>query len=351
MPAFLAVFVVVGSIVAFATAIATCFLRAAHRIKVAQRAEASIGGEIRPLVEGEDVVLFGTVRHLEDRDVAVKVSVRQTGREAESSGSWSHSWIEIDREIVVAPFLLELAGGQLVRIAPPKNVEVADTLDQKVWIDRNHRVLSAELVPGEQIYARGRLERSDIAVPSSAYRDVKWGWGLVPADGQMLLSSEPLGVGLRQRATFHKWYGQCAIFFLIATQLSLVFFHQRALGDTVPATITNKHYYTSTDSEGDTSHHHVIRVSAHVVLTDPDVEIGGSDYASVDEGITVPVRRGSADNWDLGASPTLNWIHGGVVAVATFAFWCIYLARRRSSRPWFRRKVNDNGTGRLPDHG
>lgn len=350
MPAALAIMAVASSLLLLGAAVVIGALRGVHRSRVAARAEASMGGETRPFVEGEDVVLYGTVRHLEDQTIAVKVSIFQDGSEAESSGSWTHSWIEIDREIEVAPFLLEVAGGQLVRIAPPKNVDVADTLDQKVWIDRNRRVLSAELVPGEKIYAKGRLERSDVAAPSSAYRDVQWGWGLVPVDGQMLLSSEPLGAGLRQRAAFHRGYAWIALGLLAALQLTLVWFYGRALGDTVTATVTTKSYSTTTDSDGDTHHHHVISFdSDEVALLGAQVEIDGDDYAWIDRGTTVEVRRANADNWNLGPTPTLHWIHGAVVFIASCAFWFVYMARRISSRPWFRRKVEETEPGRLPD--
>lgn len=349
VPGALAVFAVAISLVLFIAAVILCFVRAAHRDKVAGRAEASVNGETRPTVEGEDVVLFGTVRHLEDHDVAVKVSVTQDGNEAESSGSWSHSWIEIDRDIVVAPFLLELTSGELVRIAPPSNVDVADALDQKVWINRNKRVLSAELVPGEKIYARGRLERSDIAVPSAAYRDVAWGWGLAPSDGQMLLSSEPLGAGLRQRAAFHRTFGLVAVGLLVATQLTLVGFYGRALGSTVSASVSSKRYYTSKDSDGDTYHHHMIRLASDTYLDDPEIELHGGDYSNLGEGDTIPVRHSSATNWNLGSLPTIHWAHGVMLVITTAGFWISYKGRRRASRPWFRRKVNDQGSGRLPD--
>src|SRR6185503_3436940 len=116
------------------------------------------------LLEGHEVVLSGIVRHHADHDVAVRIEVHQEGSEARIKERieyrWSHEWYETRRTTIVAPFLLELADGQLVLIQPPKHVSVADALDQKRWIDRHQRVLSAELTPGERIWARGRLERS-----------------------------------------------------------------------------------------------------------------------------------------------------------------------------------------------
>jgi hypothetical protein len=143
-PAALAIFVIAASMAALLAGIAAGFVRALRRNAVARRAEASIGKDAQPLVEGRHVVLSGLVRHLAEHDVAVKVTVTQAGTEAERSGTWSHSWIEIDRDIIVAPFLLELPTGELVRVDPPKNVDVADDLDQKVWT-RVATGVSAEL--------------------------------------------------------------------------------------------------------------------------------------------------------------------------------------------------------------
>ncbi len=341
--------VIFASLVTLVPAIIIWLLRSQRRRAVAAAAEASVGGESRPLAEGKDVVLCGVVRHFEDNDVAVKVKVTQAGSENESSGSWTHSWIEIDRDIEVRPFLLELPDGQLVRVDPPKNVDVADALDQKVWINRNRRVLSAELVPGERIWARGRLQRSDVAAPGSAYRDVAWGWALGPADGQMLLSSEPLGAGLRQRVSFHARYATMAIVLLCAIQLSLGWFYSRLSAETVIVEVASKQYYQTTDSDGDSHDHHVITLAPSSNVNDRTVHISDDDYMYIDAGSRVPIRRATVSNWNLGASASLAIWHGLFVFFLPFVLLVAYAYRRRASRPWFRRKVNESGVGRLPD--
>ena len=208
-------------------------------------------------------------------------------------------------------------------------------------------MLSAELVPGEQIYARGRLARSDIAAPGAAYREVKWGWALHPAGGQMLLSSEPLGAGLRARAAFHRRFGWLALGLVVATQLTLVAFYGRVGGDTVTARVAGMHTYETTDDDDHTHQHYVVDLDPEVHLSRRSVEVSGSEYAVLLQGATLPVRRASATNWNLGASPTIAIWHAAAIAFAPFAFWLAYLSRRRSSRPWFRRKVTERGAGRL----
>jgi hypothetical protein len=341
----LALVAIVTTLGLLGTGIVAGFLRARRRVQLAAAAERSIDSSPPLLVEGVEVVLSGVVRHFKDHDVAVKVSVIQTGSEAESSGSWSHSWTEIDRAIVVKPFLLELANGKTVLVEPPRDVQVADALDQKVWINRTRRVLSAELVPGERIYARGRVERSDQASPTGAYRDVQWGWALRPAGGQMLLSSEPLGAGLRQRAAFHRRYAVIGIAVLIATQVSLVSFYGRLTGRTQVATVTDTRYYQTRDDDGDTDDHYVLGVRGETVEVDED------DFKRIQKGTRVEIRIDSPRNWNLGKEATITWLHGGLLVLASLIFTSSYRGRRRSSRPWFRRKVNDTGSGRLPDSG
>lgn len=56
----------------------------------------------------------------------------------------------------------------------------------------------------------------------------------------------------------------------------------------------------------------------------------------------------SYTNWNLGAEPTLAIWHSLFVFFLPIIFWVTYAWRRRSSRPWFRRKVNESGSGRLP---
>jgi hypothetical protein len=340
MPPELALLVVAGTLLALVAGIVVGLVRARRRLILAATAEASIGDKPPALVEGRDVVLGGLVRHAPDQTVAVKVSITQSGSESESSGSWSHAWTEIDRDIVLAPFMLELADGKHVLVEPPKNVDVADALDQSVWIERDKRVLSAELVPGEKIFARGRLERSDQATHTGAYRDVEWGWTLRPSGGQMLLSSEPLGQGLRERATFHRRLAWVALVMLIATQSTFAWFYKRALGHTEVAKIDAMEEYDTTDSDGDSDHHYA------VVVRGKSVEIPERDDLS--RGLSIPIRVTSDGEWTLGASPTIHWLHAGAIAMATLFVWTWYRARRRSSRPWFRRKVNESGSGRLP---
>jgi hypothetical protein len=320
--------------------------RARRRVQLAAEAEASIDAN-RTLHEG-DIVLSGVVEHAPERDVAVRIDVTQFGTESESSGSWSHTWREVDRKVTVAPFYLRLADGTRVRVEAPSDVDVADDLDKKVLISDNRRVLSAELVPGEQLHVRGWLERGgDASASQAGYRDVAWGWLLRGDRGGMLLSSHPLGKGMRERAAFHGWYAKLAIMMLAIFQLTVVTYYARWLGSTELATVRSRDHVYTTDSDGDTHSSYVIDIAlrdgAREVL-----EIDGDDYSLVVQGTIVAIRRGAL-NWQLGAYPAITFWLALPALGLTLSVWLLYRARRRGTQPWFRQKqVVHSGSGRLP---
>lgn len=337
------------ALVPLASVVVLGFWRAWRRAAVAATAEASV--EPRPvLAEGRDLVLAGRVRLLDDADVAVRISVRQRGSEHESSGAWSYRWEEIDREIVVHPFVLELANGEQVVVYPPANVDVADALDQKVVIKRDERVMSAELVPGEAIFARGRLARQGRARAGEGYRDGTFGWSLHPANGHMLLSSEPMGSGLRKRARFHRRFAWFALAVLAATQLTLVSFYGRRAGVARAAPVEELRHEDATDDDGDPVHTYEVRVRGRwieVALVDW-IALGGHLDRAPEPPMIVPIRYASDGNWNLGSEPVIAWWHGVLVVVLAGGAVLAYPLIRRATRPWFRRRAQESGSGRLP---
>ncbi|HEY4057843.1 MAG TPA: hypothetical protein VGM39_14615 [Kofleriaceae bacterium] len=332
------------------------FMRARRRSELAQAAEASVGDKSPALAEGDNVVLSGVVRHIEDK-VAVRVTIDQEGSQRTYRGSTTHSWVEKSRKVEVATFKLELPSGEAILVHPSKNVELVDALDKKFNHNKYQRTWVAELADGEKIFARGRLERSDVADPAAAYRDVNWGWALQPSStGKMLLSSEPMGHGLRSRASFHRKMGLFAIGLLCALQATLGLFYARAAVGTVqPGSITN---FTSwlTHNKNSTTTHYGLWFEAPIVgrqmeeIDDSDFDFYGGYTGEMDGLHTVPVVVASQTNWQLGAKATIRWWHALIILGSSiiFVFW--YIARRKMTRPWFRRKLNENGSGPLPEH-
>jgi hypothetical protein len=324
-------------------------LRARHRQRLADDGAAMLakkhaGGTLR---EGE-ILLSGVVEHAPDEEVAVRVDIHQTGTETESSGSWSHHWVETTREIIVKPFYLELADGTRVRVLAPPNVEVADALNRKVLVSNHERVMSAELVKGEAIHAHGYLERGEGAVPGKemGYRDVEREWQLVPANGRMLLSSEPLGQGLAQRARFHRQHAIRALILCGVLQLSFVNYWIRTFGTSEPVKVMNKEIRVEEDSDGDLVNRYFLDLQIGSSLE--EAHIDSEDFPKVEVGGEVAIRRGLF-GWDVGAGGTLFFMHAVGAVFFALAAVVLYGLFRPASRPWYRRKrVDSTGSGRLP---
>lgn len=347
----LSTFALVATSLATAAGAVVAWRRARERRRLAAEAAALLDPERQPragtLHEGA-TVLTGVVAHADDHDVAVRIDVRQQGDESESSGSWSYSWTEIDRKIVVKPFYLELTDGTRVRVLAPPTVEVADALDQKVLISRNQRVLSAELIPGETLHAQGWLERGSQQLRpggEAGYRDAEYEWQLVPERGRMLLSSEPLGKGFEDRARFHGRYARRFVFVLVLIQLLFVQFYSRAFATDAVGTVARRVYSESTDSDGDTTHYYAL------VLQLPDaveeLQVDSDDWRRVHEGSQVVARRGIL-GYDLGGAPTVFFLTAILAVVFTLGLWSLYRARRTATRPWFKRRLKHSGSGMLP---
>jgi hypothetical protein len=320
---------------------------------VARRAEAEFSPDA-PLCAGE-IILHGTVEHAVKAPHAVRVEVTQEGSEAESSGSWSHSWKEVDRRLLVHPFYLRLSrGGARIRVEPDAKAYLVDDLDGIVCVNTARRVRIAELTPGEEVYVHGVLSHGLDPEASAGYRDDHHALVLrSPARRPMLLSSEPLGERFLQRARLH---GGVAAFLLVVFaiwQLILLPYHARvAVGESVEATIVKLNHYTTTDSEGDVVNHYQLQTSVPRLGGFKD-EVSHETFAQLREGQRVPVVVAPriypwVDRAIFGARASLHVAEEIVLALSLALAAVGYFYHARSSLPWYRRKVNESYSGRLP---
>jgi hypothetical protein len=162
----------------------------------------------------------------------------------------------------------------------------------------------------------------------------------------MLLSSEPLGEGMAKRAAFHRRYAIRAVILFLILQSSFLFYYARGLGSTEPVKVVHREHSTYKDSDGDTQHKYEITIELPGGKP-ASVEISGDDFDRAREGRILAIRKGAFD-WQLGGWPTLTWFHGPIVVFFSFALVALYNTRRRSTRPWFKKKVVHTGSGRLP---
>ncbi len=335
------------------TAFAAFALRLAF---VYRRKAASAAASFRPdapYVAGE-VVLHGRVQTAEGAPLAVRVEVEQEGTEKHSDGTWTHTWTEVDRRVIVAPFYLVSASGRRTRVEPTEDVFVVDEMDGKILIDLTRRVRTAELTPDKEVWAFGTLV---LAVdPEGAGGGYRTGSTLVlrsPAREPMLLSSEPLGARFAARAKFHLRWG-LALTLVAVISSSLTFgplFLRRFAGETVSAEITSLEPYLTTNSDGDD----ITQYRVRYVMSRPDRafkdNVPLSTFTKLQKGQTIPIRfvRSMPRFTSLGPDATAD----GSLMLLFFGVWIgmtiAYRARTRSSLPWYEKKVIDAGAGLLSE--
>ncbi|WP_437962024.1 hypothetical protein WME76_21800 [Sorangium sp. So ce119] len=314
--------------------------------RAAARADASLKGDAA-LAPGEAIVV-GTVERAPGADVAVRVEVEQEGTESESSGVWSHQWVETGRKVRVHPFYLRHASGALVRVEPGEDVMLVDALDGMIRVDLTRRIRVAEIMPGEKVFALGELRRApDPEAPAQGYREKALGDVLVPRRGQpMLVSSEPLDQRFARRAAFHRRWAVAAVVASLAFNAAFAGFHARRwLGETVDVRVTQLR--EQEDRDGDNTRFVVTMQAADGVLFSDEVP-----HATF--GRLRGVERLKAryvPSWTAASAvgPDVTAHSAAYVALPLLgAIALAYAVRARSTIPWYEKKLSERGSGRLP---
>ncbi len=316
-----------------------------------KRRAAELVGRDGPLEAGE-AVLQGVVEYAAGVDQAVKISVDQEGSESESSGSWSHRWEETGRAVIVTPFYLRLFDGRRVRVEPDDAIELLDPLDGKVMVNRNQRILSADLVADEQVFVSGTLVRArDPEAEQTGYRGE--GTELVlrpPKDVPMWLSSMPLGWIFETKARFFgRWAWAFFALFLLFQAFDSPYHVNLAAGEVHTGMVVR--HWTEVEKEdgkpdqvthkvevetGATITSHTVSTSEHQVLT-PGVKLKMLVTPWWPEQAQIGVRAGESV---VGLLVGFWWIGGLFIW-----FW----TRWRKERHWSHRQVVDSESGRLPE--
>ena len=193
------------ALLAFAAPLGLALLTVSRNRRMAAAADASFQPD-KPYAPGP-IVLHGRVEKSEGGRHAVRVEVTQEGSESENSGVWSHTWTETSRRVFVEPFYVVDAAGRRTRVEPRDDVLLVDTMNHKAPGKRTLRICSAELTPGEEVWASGEL--TSAPDPEGTTGGYRGGAGLVlraPPGQRMLLSSEPLAARFEAKAPFHtRW--------------------------------------------------------------------------------------------------------------------------------------------------
>lgn len=306
------------------------------------RVASRLGASLVPnaaLVEGEGVVM-GTIELDEGTKAPVRVEVEQEGTESESSGVWSHQWIETCRRVSVRPFLLRHASGARIRVDPRANAMFINALKGLIRVDHARRVRVTELLPGEKVFVYGELSRA----PDSGAD----GFTLVPpGGGRMLLASEPIAKAFAQRAAFHRRWAVVAVAAAVAFNAFFASFHARRwLGEAVDVRIAELRSYDGADDE---EHFRVtMKAADQTVFSD---EVSRSDFQRLHEGDRLQVRhvplwRSAAA---IGSRATAH--SRAYFGVPLLGFLVLaYGMRVRATRPWYeQKKLIDKGNGKLSE--
>jgi len=292
------------------------------------------------------ITITGKVAYASDANVAVRLEITQEGKEEESSGQWSQTWTETDRNITVAPFELELEDGKRLRVEPTRNVLFTDAFNKKVLVNRTTRVRTAELEPGERIWVDGELVPMLDPSQPQGYR----GSGTVlvlkdSARNRMRISSERLDAPHDKNAHWWLLVGLGCLLGSAIFQVSLSGYYLRAwYGGTNNATVVGRHVEDGGDS-------------ADEYLVDVRLEDGKTASVPVDQeylndfkdGTTMAVRRVRGISWFVQAGPraSVYWIHF-VGAALILAIVAVVIVALRWG-PWdkFDKGFNETEPGRL----
>ena len=312
----------------------------------ARRARSAVDPDSE-LGEGPAIVV-GEVQRVASSSVAVKVEIEQEATEKENSGSWSHKWTEVDRRVRVAPFYLQRPQGERIRIHPTEKVFLVDDMDKWIHFDHLRRRRIVELVPGETVIARGVLRRDlDPEGQPHGYRDAPIGWILDPPHHQpMHLSSEPLEARFVRWRRFHLSAAALLLAVLVATQLTLLGYYKRVLGETSSARVFSMYHYTTEDDDGDDIDHWEV-TSTTSWGAQFTAEVDHDSWLRITEGSRVPIRHFNHAAVQYGSQPTLHLIAAIILLCLAAAAVIAYAVWTRRAKPWYAAKVVDRGDGHI----
>lgn len=302
-------------------------------------------------------VLEGHVAYADGADRALRVDFEQVYTEQESSGSWSHTWIETRRKLTVHPFYLIRADGTRLRVEPTEEQsQLFDELESKILVPEwsnvrgpTTRTRFATLVPGERVWVTGRLERgfdpeqAGVAA-ASGYREAAPPASWLVRGEPLIVSSVSLAAHFAARARQHLRHAIVLLVFLLVSATMPILYVDRVLGTTVVVPVES---VVSETDDADQVTGYRARASYHGSRLE-----GESLYAPPALGSPMEFRVG----W-LSDNPGPRARFTGVemvlcfgIAAAALVLECVLRSLSARALPWYRServKVTENGNGRL----
>ncbi|MDI1482886.1 hypothetical protein [Polyangium sp. y55x31] len=335
-----------------------------REIRRARRAAVEADAVIKPkapLFEGARFVA-GTVELAQGESDAVRVTITQEGSEqAGKNNNKTHSWVETERETRARPFYLRHDTGARVRVEPPEDVLLVDTLDQKEWLHSSRRKLRAELLPGERVIVEGRLHKApdpEGIGETAGYREAAtMGFTMKPSPQKgMHISTESLSRRHELRARAFYWTCVWVVFLGFVMNVPLATYRARVfLGESVVATLLGKRTYERSNGKGKTTQHRAVDVRYEsppgTVRFGGLVEIDEDDYLELPPGAKGEIWLRRVPSFPIATAL-------GQGSSVLFQAWCVaaviaglamYRAyRTHTYRRWYEGRLVEKGKGPLP---
>jgi hypothetical protein len=328
-------------------------LRWIKQARLARQADVAFRPDA-PLVEGRAVV-GGKVEIDEDAELAVRVEIRQKGREIKGKRT-NHIFEEVSRKVTHRAFTIVCASGERVRVLPDDRIFFVDTLDDTEWHARDSRTRIGELSPGENAVIEGVLSRETRfdARGGGGYRDggiVGGDWSLrPPTDGRMIICAEAPSARFRRKRSAYRiaaiLAGACL---LIAQLFAFRTYMLELYGRRQVAVITDAHPYQGR-THGRHPHNYsgcsvTVRCEDGTCFARESFAIRLCDDLSAGERVVVLTGGGETA---VDGNNGLDWGRGlmlfAMMGIALFSLW---IAR---SRDWFDGPFNESGSGPLSTH-
>lgn len=285
---------------------------------------------------------------------AVCVRIHQVGAGAQDgSGGQPRSWSELSRDASAAPFYLEHASGEVIRVEPGREVFLIDALSRVEQTSGTRRIRIAELTAGEMATIHGTLSEGmhDRMRSPEGYRSAPRGWILRPIGNErMLISTEPLEERHRKRRYFHT--GWLAAFTLALGMFGAINYAMAAWltgnGQVVQVDATETTTWTTRDQEGHVTTHYGLKGSlAGATEKQPvEVETNKMAHGKLDEAlkkggrVQVPFWK-YRDILSPGTHPSISIGKGIFDLVAGFLLLIVFTVMSFVSRGWYERGTID----------
>lgn len=333
-----------------------------REIRRARRAAVEADAVIKPkvaLFEGARFVA-GTVEFAQGEFEAVRVTISQEGsEEADKNNRKTHTWTETERETRARPFYLRHDTGARIRVEPPDDVLLVDTLDQKEWLHSSKRKLRAELLPGERVVVEGRLHRApdpEEVGETAGYRQAATtGWTMKPSPQKgMHVSTESLSRRHELRARAFYWTCVWVGFLGLVMLIPLGTYRARVLlGENVVATYLGKRTFERT-SKGKTTLHQGVDIRYEsppgMARFSRGIEVDEDDYVELPAGPgEIWLRRvpGFSTATALGQGSSV-WVPPWVAAVVLAGIAVYRAYRTHTYRRWYEGRLIEKDKGPLP---